>query len=105
MKAKSAKAKGYRLEKDVVRLLKAAGVEARQQPGSGIYPDFLHDVALRVRGRRYIVECKARKNGFQTLDRWRGQADVLVVKVDRGEPMAYLPLSVLGQMLEGGKDD
>lgn len=99
MRAKSAKAKGRRLEQDVVDLLKKAGLQARRQPGSGIYSDFPHDVELNHNDRRYIIECKSRRNGFATLNNWMGQADILVVKVDRGEPIAYLPLSVLRDLI------
>lgn len=104
MKPRSAKAKGTRLEVEVVKLLEKQGIEARRQPGSGIYPDFPHDVELKVNGKRYIVECKARKSGFATLDRWKGQADLLVVKVDRGDPIVYLPLRVLGEIIRSGGD-
>ena len=85
----------------VAQCFASAGLElSRRQPGSGIYADFPHDVELRHKDRRYIVECKARKNGFATLDNWRGQADMLVVKADRKEPCVYMPLSVLRELLE-----
>lgn len=104
MKARSAKSKGARLENDVVKALKAAGIQARRQPGSGIYSDFPHDIEMRLDGRRYIVECKARKEGHRTLDGWLGKADVLVIKADRGEVRVYMSLSVLTQMLQGEQD-
>ena len=100
MKARSAKQKGLRLENEVVKLLQQAGLKARRQPGSGVYQDFPHDVELRVGEKRFIVECKARKNSFQTLDGWLGKADLLVVKVDRGEPRVYLPLRVLIELVD-----
>ena len=99
MKAASAKKKGTRLENEVVKLLEAYGISARRQPGSGIYSDFPHDVSMVHEEKRYIIECKSRKSSFQTLDRWLGAADLLVVKVDRGTPRVYLPLHVLAQLL------
>ena len=99
MKARSAKAKGARLEVDVVKDLCAYGLQARRQPGSGIYSDFPHDVEFRLNGKRYIVECKSRKNGFRTLDNWRKSADVLVLKADREPPTVYMPLSIFAEML------
>lgn len=99
MKARSAKAKGTRLEVEVVKTIEAHGLKVRRQPGSGIYADFPHDVELVIHGKRYIVECKARKNGFATLDRWRGAADLLVVKADREPPMVYLPLRLFSEII------
>jgi len=104
MKAASAKAKGTRLEAQVVKDFQLAGLEARKQPGSGIYDAFPHDVELRLRGKRYIVECKSRKNSFQTLDNWLGKADLLVVKNDRAEPRVYLTWSAFIQMLGDAGD-
>lgn len=94
MKAASAKKKGTRLESEIVKDLLASGVEARRQPGSGIYQDFPHDVEARIRGRRYIIECKARKDSFRQLDRWMGAADLLIVRCDRSSPRVYLDWEV-----------
>lgn len=90
MKAASAKAKGRKLEAAVVQDLKSAGLEARLQPGSGIYRDFPHDVEATLRGKRFIIECKARKDSFRQLDGWMGEADVLVVRCDRATPRVYM---------------
>lgn len=99
MKARSAKSKGYRLEKEVVQEFRRLGFDARRQPGSGVYEDFPHDVFVRVGERKFVVECKARKEGLRTLDRWRGAADMLVVRLDRKEAMVYMPISVLADLL------
>ena len=99
MKARSAKRKGTRLEQEVVKAFLDAGIPARRQPGSGIYADFPHDVEITPGDKRYIVECKARKSGFATLDRWRGHADLLVIKPDRKEPLVYMPISVLASLV------
>jgi hypothetical protein len=90
VKAKSAKAKGTRLEAQVVKDLLAAGLAAHRQPGSGIYSGFPHDVQLELGGKRYICECKARKDSFRTLDGWLGAADLLVVRNDRSDPRVYM---------------
>ena len=90
MKAKSAKQKGARLETEVVKALTQVGILARRQPGSGIYQDFPHDVEAMIRGRRYIIECKARKDSFRQLDRWMGAADLLFVRCDRASPRVYM---------------
>lgn len=88
-----------RLEKELVKELQRYGLNARRQPGSGIYADFPHDVELEVGGHRFIVECKARANGFATLDRWMGQADLLVVKADRQVPMVWMSVPNLVFMI------
>ena len=97
MKARSAKRKGTKLEKEVVDLLNRIGVPARRQPGSGIYQDFPHDVEIQLGGGhetvRLIVECKSWKNGWLTGDKAMGKADLLVIKRDRAEECYYMPRS------------
>ena len=109
MKPRSAKAKGTRLEKAVMDMLnKLPGWRARKQPGSGIYDSFPHDVwAERIDGERVIVECKSWKNGWRTGDNAMGQADLLVIKRDHGEPMVYMSLARFGELtaLEQGARD
>lgn len=100
MKPKSAKQKGMRLEREIVKWLQAAGLQARRQPGSGIYSDFPHDAECRIGGRRFILECKARANSFRQLDGWLGQADLLVVKVDRAEPRVYMDWNVFLELAQ-----
>ena len=99
MKARSAKAKGRRLEQSVVAELESIGLDCGRQPGSGIYQGFENDVWIHHRGKNFLVECKSRKEGWKTLDRWIQEADMLVVKVDRGQPFVYMPLSVLKELL------
>ncbi|NIT14384.1 MAG: hypothetical protein GTN99_09140 [Candidatus Dadabacteria bacterium] len=92
MKAKSAKAKGRRLEKYVHDQHKAAGVESRMQPGSGIYSAFPHDnhFVLPFIGP-LIGECKARKSGITTIQRWLGKAEILFIKPDYQDPYVVMP--------------
>lgn len=103
IKAKSAKAKGHRLEKQVASDLTKAGLKARLQPGSGIYTAFPHDVQVEIHGKRYIVECKARKDSFRQLDSWLGAADILVVRCDRAEPRVYMSWSAFLEIV--GEDE
>lgn len=91
MKARSAKAKGTRLEKWVSAALESVGLKARRQPGSGIYSAFPHDVECIWPGvGRLVVECKSRKEGHRQLDKWLGAADLLVIKADYGTPNVYM---------------
>lgn len=110
MKPRSAKAKGSRLEKKVMQMLAAIpGWTARKQPGSGIYQSFPHDVfATDPLRRDWVVECKKWKNGWRTGDKAMGQADILVIERDYGEPCVYMPMAKFVEMvgpLEGVSDD
>ena len=104
MKPRSAKAKGTRLEKDIAAMIDAIpGWKARRQPGSGIYHGFGHDVyAERCDGLKFVVECKARAEGHRTLDRWMGEAELLIIRADRSPPMAYLSMRLLADLMSWG---
>ena len=100
MKARSAKAKGRRLEQAVADAFCAIGWKARRQPGSGIYEDFPHDVYLETDlGDRYIVEAKSWKAGWRTGDKAMGAADMLVIRRDRGEACVYMPLATFCEVV------
>lgn len=108
MKAKSAKAKGTKLEKWVADQLNKIGVPAGKQPGSGIYQDFPHDVRAMLRDGPFIVECKSWKHGWRTGDNAMGQADILVIKRDHGTPCVYMPWEFFARLValtqDGGDD-
>lgn len=101
IKHASAKSKGTRLEKKVVEDLSALGLKVRRQPGSGVYRDFPSDVAVEIRGKAYLCECKARATGFSVLDRWLGKAEILVVRVDRQKPRVYLEWETFKELIGG----
>ena len=91
IKHASAKSKGARLEKLVAsELNEVPGVKAQRQPGSGVYSTHPADVKATIRSKEYLVECKARREGPRVLDRWLGERDFLVVRVDRGSPRVYM---------------
>ena len=100
IKARSAKAKGTRLETAVMLALKDAGAKARKQPGSGIYSAFPADVYAEVPGLGPIlIECKSHKSPLATIRRWLGAATVLVHKADREEALVTVPLAHYCQMV------
>lgn len=83
IKTQSRRRKGAKLEKWCVAELRKLGIEtARPQPGSGIYSDFPHDVYFKLPDGPVIVECKQRRVPPQTLDRWLGKAECLVIRGD-----------------------
>jgi hypothetical protein len=92
LKTASKKAKGSRLEKWVKKFFEDFGFQSRRQPGSGIYSDFPHDNCIELPGvGRVILECKSWKHGWRTGDKAMGEADMLVIKRDFGEPCFYIP--------------
>ena len=117
LKARSAKAKGTKLEKKVADSLeKDCKWTARKQPGSGIYSSFPHDVsATSPTGKKYILECKKWKHGWRTGDNAKGQADFLVIERDYGQPCVYMTWNMfselcleiyeLNKQLKGSKDN
>ena len=84
-----AKVKGTRVENEIVKLFQAEGYNARRQPLSGAIQAFPHDVQVTDLFDGTNVEVKARKNGegFTQLDKWKGSADLLILKKDRTSPM------------------
>ena len=84
-----AKVKGTRVENESVKLFQAEGYNARRQPLSGAIQAFPHDVQVTDLFDGNNVEVKARKNGegFTQLDKWKGSADLLILKKDRTSPM------------------
>ena len=107
IKAKSAKAKGRKLEQWVTAELQNIGLAARRQPGSGAFEAFPHDVSMTLPdGSHAIVECKQRKkDAWATGERWLGRADMLVVRIDPPpgkpiiEPRVHMRFSVLKRLI------
>ena len=107
IKAKSAKAKGRKLEQWIVKQFESLGLTARRQPGSGAFDAFPHDVeAVLKDGKRVLVEAKQRrKDAWATGERWIGSADILVVRIDpepfkpENEPRVYMKWSTFQRLV------
>ena len=101
IKARSAKAKGTRLEKAVMLALQDAGAKARKQPGSGIYSAFPADVYAEIpQLGPILIECKSHKAPLKTVRNWLGKATVLVHKADHEEALVTVPLAHYCQMVK-----
>ena len=94
--------KGLRVEREIVNLLKEAGIFAERVPLSGAsrYRGEGHDLNVYAFGRDQeplVFEVKARKEGagFTLLKKWLGGFDGLVTREDRAEPLVTLPWHVL----------
>lgn len=90
--ASKSKAKGDRFERAIVHKLQDLGLPAVRTPLSGAVASFPDDIVLELEGREVRLECKKRANGegFKTLEKWIGAADVLVVARDRQQPFVFM---------------
>lgn len=89
---KASRAKGCRRERQLVELLKSAGVEARRVPLSGA-TWMKGDVLAEVGPLNLRIEVKARANGegFKTIEGWLADNDACALMRDRAAPMVVLP--------------
>ena len=96
-----AKRKGTRVENEIVKLFQVEGFNARRQPLSGAIQDFPHDVQVSDLFNGTNIEVKARKNGegFAQLDKWKGSADLLILKKAFSNPMVYLDWNLFKEFL------
>jgi hypothetical protein len=86
--------KGNRVEREVLAILREAGLEAKRVPLSGSAPDYPGDLEVELPGLgRVLVEVKARKK--VALEAWLEGRGLLVLKGDRRPPLAVLPLEAL----------
>lgn len=90
---KASRDKGNRTERALVRLLQDAGFAAERVPLSGsIGGSYCGDVTVPLLGVDRVVEVKCRGTGFRQLYDWLDGRDLLIVKSDRREMLAVVPL-------------
>lgn len=95
----SSRRKGGRVEREIVALLKNAGIPAERVPLSGgAGGSFTGDVIV---GRKWRAEVKARRSGggFKTLEKWLGDNSMLVLKRNHGDPLVVFPWSMAAALL------
>ena len=82
------KRKGSRVERELVKALQAAGVDALRVPLSGAVEGFKGDILLGDK----VAEVKTRKNGegFAVIERWLADNDYLFLKRDRNSPLVVM---------------
>ena len=96
--------KGANAERVLVRFLQARGFAAEKISRTGYRGP---DLSVPLLGIDRAVEVKARGNGFATLYRWLGNADLLIVRANRREPLVILPLwlgAEIAAVAEGLRD-
>ncbi len=104
MSLKSPKRKGDRLEREVVKLLEAAGIPAKRVPLSGSARGYPGDITATLPGLGEVcLECKSRR-AFATLYKWLEHRDALVLKGDRREHLVVLRLADFLKVLGGLSD-
>ena len=90
MSGRTPKIKGSRVEREIVNALKDCGIPAFRVPLSG---------AGAIYGKS--------GSGFQTLEKWMGDCDVLILKRDRQQPMVCMDwnlfVSLMGHEVEQGE--
>lgn len=95
---KRPKRKGTRAEREVLKLLQEAGLEAKRVPLSGSAPGYPGDLVAHLPGLgEAVVEVKARRRFG--LEAWLDGRDLLVLRPDRKPPIAVLPLERLLALL------
>ena len=109
---RKSKDKGYRIEREIVELHKAIGIEAKRVPLSGAMGcygrEFAGDVDIPISSDLTLkAEVKARANGsgFTTLERWLADNDCLFLRRDRAQPLVCVPWRIWQQLITAAKKE
>lgn len=98
------KQRGDRFERQVVSLLRNAGIEANRVPLSGaLGGEYSGDIKSPRLG---IIECKIRdsQRGYTQIIEWLGNNQLLFLGVDYGEPLVVMPWKVFKEKLNNGTE-
>ena len=86
--------KGLRSERELVNLLRDRGIPAERVPLSGAAGgSFGGDVVAMFDGKKTLIECKVRADGFKQIYGWLAVVDMLAIKRDRAEWLVVMPIS------------
>lgn len=99
MSGRSAKRKGQQGEYELRDFLRECGWASDRVPGSGAFIGLPHDVTARCGGIKFDIEVKRRKELPKTFEEWKGAANVLAMRADRGEWRFYFDEDTLKQFL------
>jgi hypothetical protein len=104
---RSPRAKGNRVERELVERHKALGIHAERYPLSGAsrFRGAGHDIDIYALGSEaapLVAEVKARASGggFTTLERWLGEYDLLVLRRNNTDPTIVLPWRTWAALLK-----
>lgn len=91
--------KGNRSERALVKFLQDRGFAAERVPLSGAAGGrYVGDVSIPLIGRDLIAEVKVRGTGFRQLYAWLAGRDLLIIRADRAEPLAIVPLRLAAEI-------
>ena len=104
------RAKGARIERELVNRLRDEGIYAERVPLSGAAGgSFSGDVVIPIDGNSKAIEgvnelraeVTARSNGegFAQLEKWKADNDLLFLKKDRSEPIVVMNWELFTQLL------
>jgi len=101
---KMSRAKGARVEREIVTLLQNAGIPAKrtaplQTNRANEAPDIL---ASPLNGVEISIEVKARAKGSQ-FHNWLNEADALVYRVNKKPPLVVLPFDTWLKLIGGNQ--
>jgi len=88
-RGRASRRKGLDAERVLVRFLQGRGLNATKTSRTGYAGT---DLSLDLLGIERRVECKVRARAFGALYRWLSNADLLIIRADRREPLCVLPL-------------
>ena len=90
MNKRGSRVKGSRIEREIVQKHKDVGVIAERVPLSGAAGgSYSGDVVIN-NDLRAEVKARSGGSGFQVLERWLGDNDLLFLRKDRSEPMVAM---------------
>jgi Holliday junction resolvase len=100
------RAKGDRIEREIVSRHTKIGIKAERYPLSGAsrFRGASHDIDIYALGRDegpFVAEVKSRRSGagFVTLEKWLGEYDCLFLRRNSAEPMVLLPWRIWATLL------
>ena len=89
------RSKGARIEREIVTLHTSAGIPAEKVSRSGYTGP---DLQVTNEFRAEVKACKS-SEGFATLEKWLGAADLLFLRRDRQRPMVCMAWPVYEQLM------
>jgi hypothetical protein len=89
--------KGARVELEVLHDLQDAGLTCEKLSYAW---KKTHDLRLTMLNRDCKMEIKCRANGFATIYKWLAPVDLLVLRADRKEALAVIPISTLIELIK-----
>jgi hypothetical protein len=101
---KASRAKGNRVEREIVRRLQDHGFAAERVPLSGAAGGkYVGDLSVPLMGVDRTVEVKVRRTGFRQLYDWLSDRDFLIVRADRLQPLVVIPLRLAIEIAEAAE--